>query len=126
MLRILCIEDDAETRVLIKKGLESLGMSVDTAWGGEKGVQAALTGRFDCVLLDLMMSGMDGFQVLHALKTQGLTRALPVILVTAREDQDSRRRAKTAGADGYVVKPFRLNELAQVIHAAVEHVNVQA
>jgi CheY-like chemotaxis protein len=126
MLRILCIEDDAETRVLIKKGLESLGMSVDTAWGGEKGVQAALTGRFDCVLLDLMMSGMDGFQVLHALKTQGLTRALPVILVTAREDQDSRRRAKVAGADGYVVKPFRLNELAQVIHAAVEHVNVQA
>ncbi len=115
MCRVLCIEDDAETRILLKKSLEATGMTVDCVWGGERGLEAAMTGRFDCVLLDIMMPGMDGFQVLHALKGQGLTRRLPVIMVTARDDPESRARAEAAGVDGFVGKPFDVRKLADLI-----------
>ncbi len=117
MCRVLCIEDDAETRVLIKKSLENSGMVVDTVWGGEKGLQAAMTGRFDCVLLDIMMPGMDGFQVLHSLKTQGLTKNIPVIMVTAKDDDDTRRRAQAAGVAGFVPKPFEIETLVSTIRS---------
>jgi DNA-binding response OmpR family regulator len=120
MLRVLCIEDDAETRILMKKSLEAAGFSVDTVWGGERGIDAAMQGHFDCVLLDLMMPGMDGFQVLRTLKTQGLTQGLPVVMVSARDDADTRRRAAAAGAAGFVGKPFQLDQLVAAIHAAVE------
>jgi len=117
--RILCIEDDTETRILLKKALESAGMQVDSVWSGDKGVEAAMQGSFDCVLLDLMMPGMDGFQVIRALRTQGLTRHLPVIIVTARDDVESRQRAMAAGANEYVIKPFDLEELVQTITSLV-------
>ena len=119
MSRILCIEDDTETRIMLKKALESAGMQVDSVWSGDKGVEAAMQGSFDCVLLDLMMPGMDGFQVIRALRSQGLTRHLPVIVVSARDDNESRRRAMAAGANEYVIKPFDLEELVQTITSLV-------
>ncbi len=119
MCRILCIEDDAETRILIKKGLEAAGMTVDTVWAGDKGVEAAINGRFDCVLLDIMMSGMDGFQVLRTLKTQLATQHMKVIMVTARDDEGSRQRALDDGADAYVIKPFKIGKLVTLIQTIV-------
>lgn len=119
MCRVLCIEDDAETRVLIKKSLEADGMMVDTVWGGEKGLEAAMSGRFDCVLLDVMMPGMDGYQVLQALKSQGLTNNLPVVMVTAHDDADSRKRARVAGVDGFISKPFDIQLLVDTIRDLV-------
>jgi two-component system copper resistance phosphate regulon response regulator CusR len=117
---ILCIEDDAETRVLLKRSLEGAGMSVDTVWSGDKGVEAAMSGAFDCVLVDLMMPGMDGYQVIRTLKTQGLTGKLPVVVLTAREDEDSRQRALAAGADAYMVKPFEIDHLVGQIRTLVD------
>ncbi len=118
-IRVLCIEDDAETRILIKRGLEQHGFVVDAVWGGERGIDAAMQGRFDCVLLDVMMPGMDGFQVLRTLKTQGLTRDLPVVMVTARDDEDTQRRARAAGAAAFVSKPFQMQQLVQAVEGAV-------
>ncbi len=120
MCRVLCIEDDAETRILLRKGLEAAGMTVDTVWGGEKGLQAAMSGRFDCVLLDIMMPGMDGHQVLQSLRSQGLTRRLPVVMVTARDDPDTRARAEAAGVDGFVSKPFEIAKLVETVRSLVE------
>ena len=120
MARILCIEDDAETRILLRKSLENAGLQVDAVWNGEKGVQAAMSGSFDCVILDLMMPGMDGFQVIQTLKTQGLTSKLPLMVVTARTDNASRQRALAAGADAYMVKPFDLTELVGNIHKLLD------
>ena len=113
--RILCNEDDAETRILLKKSLESAGMTVDSVWSGEKGVEAAMSGSFDCVILDLMMPGMDGFQVIRALRSQGLTSHVPVVVLTARDDKESKQRAMAAGANEYVVKPFDLSHLVDTI-----------
>ena len=117
---ILCIEDDAETRVLLKRSLEGAGMSVDTVWSGDKGIEAAISGAFDCVLVDLMMPGMDGYQVIRTLKTQGLTGKLPVVVLTAREDQESRQRAMAAGADAYIVKPFEIDQLVEEIRTLID------
>jgi two-component system copper resistance phosphate regulon response regulator CusR len=117
---ILCIEDDAETRVLLKRSLESAGMSVDAVWSGDKGVEAAMSGAFDCVLVDLLMPGMDGYQVIRTLKSQGLTGKMPVVVLTAREDEESRQRALAAGADVYIVKPFEIGHLVNEIRTLVD------
>jgi two-component system copper resistance phosphate regulon response regulator CusR len=117
---ILCIEDDAETRVLLKRSLESAGMSVDAVWSGDKGVEAAMSGAFDCVIVDLLMPGMDGYQVIRTLKSQGLTGKMPVLVLTAREDEESRQRALAAGADVYMVKPFEINHLVGEIRTLVD------
>ena len=117
---VLCIEDDAETRVLLKRSLESAGMSVDAVWSGDKGIEAAMSGAFDCVLVDLMMPGMDGYQVIRTLKTQGLTGKMPVLVLTAREDEESRQRALAAGADVYIVKPFEIDHLVNEIRTLVD------
>ena len=119
MPRILCIEDDAETRILLKKSLEAVGMQVETVWSGDKGVEAALNGNFDCIVLDLMMPGMNGFQAIQALKSQGKTGGLPVVVLTARDDDESRRRALLAGADDYLLKPFDIDTLVKSIKSAV-------
>ncbi len=120
MCRVLCIEDDAETRILLRKGLEAAGMTVAAVWGGEKGLQAAMSGRFDCVLLDIMMPGMDGHQVLQSLRAQGLTRRLPVVMVTARDDPETRARAEAAGVDGFITKPFEIAKLVETVRSLVE------
>lgn len=119
-LHILCIEDDAETRVLLKRALEVQGMQVDAVWEGEKGLAAAKSGRFDCVLLDIMMPGLDGFGVLAELRQDPLTRDVPVVVVTARADAESRERAMSLGANEYIVKPFSFENLRQIIHRLVE------
>ncbi len=120
MCQVLCIEDDAETRVLIKKSLENKGMHVDTVWGGEKGIEAAMSGRFDCVLLDIMMPGMDGFQVLNFLKSQDETRDLPVIMLTAKSDDETRSRAEAEGVSGFISKPFEIDALVYAIRSVTK------
>ena len=117
---VLCIEDDAETRVLLKRSLEAAGMSVDAVWSGDKGVEAAMSGAFDCVIVDLLMPGMDGYQVIRTLKSQGLTGKMPVLVLTAREDEESRQRALSAGADVYMVKPFEIDNLVNEIRTLVD------
>jgi DNA-binding response OmpR family regulator len=114
-LRVLCIEDDVEVRILLKRNLEALGIGADTVWNGEKGLEAAASGTFDCILLDLLMPGMDGFQVLRKLAEHPLTSRLPVIVLTARDDEEARRQALDAGASVYMVKPINFRVLADTI-----------
>jgi DNA-binding response OmpR family regulator len=115
MCRVLCIEDDAETRVLLKKSLSAAGMTVDTVWGGEKGLEAALAGDFDCVLLDIMMPGMDGFQVFAAMQEQQRTKRIPVVMITGRADEDTRQKALDAGVAAYIYKPFEFKQLIAIV-----------
>lgn len=119
MARILIIEDDAETRILLRKGLESAGFEVDAVWGGEKGLEAARSGLFSAVILDVMMPGLDGFEVLVALRQQADTAELPVIILTARAEEDVRQRALDAGANAFRTKPFQLAALIDTIQACL-------
>lgn len=121
MCHILCIEDDAETRILLRKSLEADGMTVDTVWGGEKGLQAAQAGSFDCVLLDIMMPGMDGFDVLQALRNDARTKDIAVIIVSGLEDDDSQQRAFDLGVAGYFLKPIHIRSLIDTIRLAIKN-----
>jgi len=118
--RILIIEDDTETRILLRKGLEAAGLEVDTVWGGEKGLEAARSGTFHAVVLDVMMPGMNGFEVLEALRQSERTLDLPVIILTARTEDEVEKRALAAGANAFVTKPFKIGDLIHTIRECMD------
>lgn len=112
--RILIVEDDAETRDWVAKGLSEAGFAVETAETGRDGLYLATGGGFDLVILDRMLPHLDGLSVLKSLRAAGFTT--PVLLLTAMSAVEERVRGLRAGADDYLVKPFSFDEL----HARVE------
>lgn len=114
MSRILIIEDEATIVDLIAFNLKREGFSVDTAYDGNEGLRKALEGNADLILLDVMLPGMNGFDVLRELRK---TSDVPVIMVTAREEERDKVLGLETGADDYVTKPFSVKELVARIRA---------
>ena len=108
-MRILVIEDEAKTAKFLKKGLGEAGFVVDVAGDGLDGLHLAQEWQFDLVILDVMLPGLDGWQVLTRLRQEG-RRAL-VLFLTARDAVHERVRGFELGADDYLVKPFAFSEL---------------
>jgi DNA-binding response OmpR family regulator len=121
--RILCIEDDPETAVLVAEDLRDRGYSVTMALDGRAGLQAILKMDVDIVLCDISMPGMTGFEVLERLTA--LTpqlEAVPFIFVTALADRDTELKGRRLGADDYVAKPIDFEILATIISARLNRV----
>lgn len=114
--RILVIEDDADTSRVLRAYLEHDGFEVDTATDGTTGLERALEERADLIVLDWMLPGLDGIEVLRRLRPDVRT---PVILLTARGEPDDRLRGFEHGADDYVPKPFHPPELVARVHAVL-------
>ena len=108
--RILIVEDEAGIADFLRRGLESEGYEVSCAADGPAGAAAASAERFDLVLLDLMLPGRDGLDVLAEIRRERPT--LPVIVLTARDAVPDRVEGLDAGAADYVTKPFAFDELA--------------
>jgi len=108
-MRILIIEDEAKTARFLKKGLAEAGFVVDVAGNGLEGLQLALELEFDLIILDVMLPGLNGWQVLTRLRKEG-RRAL-VLFLTARDSVYERVQGFELGADDYLVKPFAFSEL---------------
>ncbi len=108
-MRILIVEDEAKTAKFLKKGLEEAGYVVSVAEDGFDGLHLAQELNFDMVILDVMLPGLDGWQVLERLREDG--RRLLVLLLTARDAVHERVRGFELGADDYLVKPFAFSEL---------------
>jgi two-component system copper resistance phosphate regulon response regulator CusR len=108
-MRILVIEDEAKTAKFLKKGLGEAGFVVDKAEDGLEGLHLAQEVEFHLIILDVMLPGMDGWQVLARLRKAG--RRTPVLLLTARDAVHERVRGFELGADDYLVKPFAFSEL---------------
>lgn len=108
-MRILVIEDEPKTANFVKKGLREAGFVVDVALDGFDGLHLALELGFDLIILDLMLPGMDGWQVLTRLRQEG--RSAAVLILTARDAVHERVRGFELGADDYLVKPFAFSEL---------------
>jgi DNA-binding response OmpR family regulator len=108
------IEDDADIRMLISAVLESSGFAVHTANAGLPGIE--LVRQHDPVVttLDVSMPGLDGFETARRIRAFSATR---ILMVTARADDDHARRGFDAGADAYIVKPFRPRELRERVQA---------
>lgn len=107
-MKILVIEDDPKTGDYLKKGLRESGYSVDLSRTGTEGLQMALGSAYDLVVLDASLPGIDGWQIMPALREKSDMR---VLFLTARDQLSDRIRGLELGADDYLVKPFSFTEL---------------
>jgi two-component system, OmpR family, response regulator len=108
--KILVVEDDAETRAYIAKGLAELGHVVDQSTDGRDGFFMASDGSYDLVILDRMLPALDGMGVLKALRAANVST--PVLILSALGSVDDRIAGLEGGSDDYLVKPFAFSELA--------------
>ena len=108
-MKILIIEDEQKTGDYLKQGLSEAGFIADLARDGTDGSHLALTEDYDLIVLDVMLPGMNGWQVLQAIRAGG--KQLPVLFLTARDRVDERVKGLELGADDYLVKPFAFSEL---------------
>jgi two-component system OmpR family response regulator/two-component system response regulator CpxR len=113
-MNILLIEDDAELAAMLRDYLEEDGFRVGIAADGERGVDAALSGDWDIVALDVMLPGIDGIEVLRRIRAAS---SLPELMLTARGDDIDRIVGLELGADDYVAKPCTPRELAARLRA---------
>jgi CheY-like chemotaxis protein len=114
-VRAVLIEDDADLRRVVQLTLQfGASWTVTTAPDGPAGIDAVRQLRPDVVLVDLMMPGMDGYEVCRRLLADDATRAIPIVLLTARQNLDP-ERVRASGARGVITKPFDLDALAPSI-----------
>ncbi len=112
MTRILVVEDDPSIRMGLEDTLIAKGYEVDVVGKGADGAERAATGRYDLVVLDVMLPDLDGFEVCRRIRAaKGSARRVPVIFLSARGAELDRVRGLELGADDYVTKPFSLMEL---------------
>ena len=113
--KILIVDDSPTTRELITDTLRNKGFRIITASNGEEALDKAKSELPDLILLDVVMPGQNGFQVCRQLKTNDMTKAIKVILVTSKSQKSDRFWGLKQGADDYLVKPFEKSALIQCI-----------
>ena len=114
-MRLLIVEDEKKVASFIARGFQQEGYAVDEAYDGETGSSLAINFDYDAVILDLMLPKRSGFDVIGDIRAKKPT--LPVIMLTAKDDVDSRIAGLNAGADDYMVKPFVFAELSARVRA---------
>ena len=117
MSKILIVEDEKSIVDILRFNLTKEGYETLEAFDGARGLEMALESDPDLILLDLMLPGMDGFQVCKALREQG--RTTPVLIITAREEEQDKVMGLDMGADDYITKPFSMRELMARVKANI-------
>jgi two-component system, OmpR family, alkaline phosphatase synthesis response regulator PhoP len=115
--KVLVVEDDAVLRMSLRATLRSAGYEVELAPTGPEGLEAALRGGLDLVLLDVMLPGLNGYEILQQIRLRDAD--LPILMVTAKGEEEDKIRGLGLGADDYVVKPFGVGELLARVDAAL-------
>ncbi len=115
-LSVLLVDDDTELAALMQEFFAQRGFRLEPVYDGARGLARALEGKFDLLLLDVMMPGLDGFEMLRHFRRRSQT---PVIMLTARTEQRDRIAGLDAGADDYLPKPFSPEELLARIRAVL-------
>ncbi|MBD8666359.1 heavy metal response regulator transcription factor [Pseudomonas lurida] len=108
-MKLLVAEDEPKTGMYLQQGLVEAGFSVDRVVTGTEALHQALSETYDLLILDVMMPGIDGWDVVRSVRAAG--RAVPVLFLTARDGVDDRVKGLELGADDYLVKPFAFSEL---------------
>ncbi|WP_343629307.1 heavy metal response regulator transcription factor [Roseateles sp.] len=116
-MKLLVIEDESRLADYLRQGLTQEGFVVDVASDGVDGLHQASEGRYDLVLLDGTLPGIDGLAVVAALRQQDHTHALPVVMITASDAVEDRVRVLQTGADDVLSKPFAFSELVARVQA---------
>jgi DNA-binding response OmpR family regulator len=121
MKKVLIIDDEEDLTFFVKANLELAGdYEVNIANSGKEGLKIAARYKPDLILLDIMMPHMDGFEVLERLKNTPKTTSIPVIMLTAKGDEDSKVKSATLYNEGYIVKPVQIEFLKAKIEEVLE------
>jgi two-component system, OmpR family, alkaline phosphatase synthesis response regulator PhoP len=120
MTSVLVIDDEAPIRLLCRVNLEAEGMDVSEASDGPTGLERARKERPDVILLDVMMPGLDGWQVAEELLEDERTSGIPIVFLTARAEFRDRARGLDIGGVDYITKPFNPLELAPLVEGLLE------
>ena len=113
--RILVVEDEPVIRELVRSMLDDGPVEVETAGSGAEGLRRARESRFDLILMDVVLPGMDGLTVCRMLKSDPTTAPVPLYMLTAKTRRSDLEAAVAAGANGYIHKPFRGAELMELV-----------
>jgi two-component system copper resistance phosphate regulon response regulator CusR len=113
-MHILIVEDEKKTAAFIKKGLSESNFTIDISDNGRDGLELAMNREYDMILLDVMLPGIDGWEVLKRLRERG--KETPVLLLTVLSEVEDRVKGLELGADDYLTKPFAFSELLARIH----------
>ena len=120
MARVLVVDDEALLRAIMQDGLEAAGHQVMVADSGRIALEIAKLDRPDCILLDIMMPGMDGYETCAAIKADPDLAPIPIILVSATTDLRVVDRAEQVGAAGVLPKPFPFEQLQHAVFLALD------
>ena len=118
--RILVVDDEPDLRNLLRVILERSGYDVTLAEDGQQALRHMTTERPHLVLCDVVMPRLDGYQTLAAIRSNPRTRDVPVLMLSAKGQPQDVRRALEAGADGYIIKPFRRPQLLSEVQRCLE------
>jgi two-component system chemotaxis response regulator CheY len=119
MTRVLTVDDSAPMRDLVALTLQQAGFDVAQAKDGVEALAMARGAHYDLVLADLNMPNMDGIELIRALRADEGYRTTPILMLTTESDLTKRREGKTAGATGWIVKPFFPDQLVASLHRAL-------
>ncbi|HLE28815.1 MAG TPA: response regulator [Anaerolineales bacterium] len=117
--RILIVDDNEQLASVMQTALKRAGFEAHTAFSGDQALAWLSQNKPDVIILDLMMPGMNGFSLLRQLRASEPSRTLPVIVLTARSDLESRRQSESAGASDFLTKPVRSPELVEHVRRAL-------
>ncbi|VVB89584.1 Chemotaxis protein CheY [uncultured archaeon] len=117
--KILIVDDEMDSLLPLKRSLERENYKVVEAYNGQEGLRKAAAEIPDIILLDLMMPGMDGYEVCNRLKKETALKNTQIIMLTAKDEVGDKVRGLDLGADDYVTKPFNLSELKARIKTAL-------
>jgi len=119
MAKILVVDDEPDVVEIVRLRLEQDGHTILTAGDGKAGLQSAQDNKPDLMILDVMMPGLDGFEVAYQMKNNPPTANLPIVMLTARADFGSIAKGWNLDVDNYVTKPFKLDELADTVKSVL-------
>lgn len=114
-MRVLYVEDEKFLADAVKHNLEKQGIDVDHAADGEEGLDMAVSGIYDCMVLDIMLPKLSGIEILERVREKGIST--PVIMLSALSEVEDKVRGLNSGADDYLAKPFKTAELVARINA---------
>jgi len=120
-MKILIVEDEPKTGDYLKQGLTEAGFITDLARDGWEGLELAKVGHYDLMILDVMLPGLNGWQVLEGVRRSGID--MPILFLSARDQVEDRVKGLELGADDYLVKPFAFAELLARVRSLVRRGN---
>lgn len=121
MDKILIIQDSPSINIVLKSRLESAGFSVEAAETGEEGIKKANGGQYQLILLDLNLPGISGIEVSRILKGQDNTKGMPIVLISAMDEEEVSKRMKGLCVDGYIAIPFEGEDFIEKIKGFIKN-----